>query len=59
MRTSRKRKANPQYGTSFDSGTAPSPVQHLQRTAMRPDDSLYVAAVISGASIFAWLVAVL
>ena len=59
MRTSRKRKANPQYGTSFSAASAPSPAPQLQRMAMRPEDSLYVAAVIGGASVFSWIVAVL
>ena len=59
MRTSRKRKANAQYGTSFHAGAAASPAHQLQKMAMRPDDSLYVAAVIGGASVFSWIVAVL
>ena len=59
MRTSRKRKANAQYGTSFSGASAPAQPQRLPKMAMRADDSLYVAAVIGTASIFSWIVAVL
>jgi hypothetical protein len=33
--------------------------RYLSRLSRRLDDSLYMAAVISGASIFSWIVAVL
>lgn len=59
MRTSRKRKSNPQYGTPFSAASTPSPERHLQKMAMRLEDSLHVAAIISGASVFSWIVAVL
>ena len=59
MRTSRKRKANPQYGASFSAASPASHSQQPHRMVMRPDDSLYVAAVIGSASVFSWIVAVL
>ena len=30
-----------------------------ERMAMRPDDSLFIAAVVGSASLFAWLVSIL
>jgi hypothetical protein len=54
MRTSRKRKANRHDWTIPDSvDPKPQPPQLPQV------DSLYVAAVISGASIFSWILAIL
>jgi len=56
MRTSRKRKSNARYGifTDGNAGAAPAPVRKM---LMRAEDSLYVAAIIGGASIFSWIVA--
>jgi hypothetical protein len=33
--------------------------RRLERMAMRPDDSLFIAAVIGSAALFAWLVSIL
>jgi hypothetical protein len=33
--------------------------RRLEKMAMRPDDSLFIAAVVGSASLFAWLVSIL
>lgn len=58
MRTSRKRKSNARYGIFTDTHTRAAPAR-LPKMPMRAEDSLYIAAVIGGASIFSWIVAVL
>lgn len=56
MRTSRKRKSNARYGI-FTGGNADAAPVRLPKMLMRAEDSLYIAAVIGGASIFSWIVA--
>jgi hypothetical protein len=58
MRTSRKRKANAQYGSFVHAELQPSPAP-LPKMPKRAEHSLYIAAVIGGASIFSWIVAIL
>jgi hypothetical protein len=58
MRTSRKRKSNAQYGTFIHGELQPS-LATQPKMPRRAEDSLYFAAVIGGASIFSWIVAVL
>ena len=56
MRTSRKRKSNARYGI-FTDGNANATRVRMPKMLMRAEDSLYIAAVIGGASIFSWIVA--
>ena len=58
MRTSRKRKSNARYGIVTDGNAGAAPAR-LPKMLMRAEDSLYIAAVIGGASIFSWIVAAL
>jgi hypothetical protein len=44
-------------GSKYDIATPA--YRRLEKMAMRPDDSLFIAAVIGSASLFAWLVSIL
>ena len=54
MRNGRKRKPRPAKASRRD--IAASAYRRLERMAMRPDDSLFIAAVIVAVAVFTWFV---
>ena len=54
MRNDRKRK--PRAPKTPKRDIAASAYRRLERMAMRPDDSLFIAAVIGAVAVFTWFV---
>jgi hypothetical protein len=60
MPKGRKGKSNLRPGRRDSKYDIATPAyRRLERLSMRPDDSLFIAAVIGSASLFAWLVSIL